>query len=181
MGGCFCCSFRRRAVSNRSPTYIYCPQDLEEWEQLSSSQDASSRVSLDANLDTSIPDTYQAPPVPLPYDVDSAHSQTIADSFGNSVFGTLRNMDCKSKAGQDQEYLTSAGDEFYEVKRTAPSGPIDEEDVCPICLEEYVSDNPCIMTKCEHDFHLSCILEWMERSDTCPVCDQIMMIDDMYT
>jgi hypothetical protein len=99
--------------------------------------------------------------VPLPYDVDSAHSQTIADSFGNSgnksdhvqaegsqstgetngifkfsgVFETLRNMDCKSKAGQDQEYLTSAGDEFYEVKRTASSGPIDEEDVCPICPE----------------------------------------------
>ncbi|XP_072986057.1 probable E3 ubiquitin-protein ligase RHB1A isoform X2 [Typha latifolia] len=181
MGGCFCCSFRRRAVSNRSPTYIYCPQDLEEWEQLSSSQDASSRGSLGANLDTSTPDTYQAPPVPLPYDVDSAHSQTIADSFGNSVFGTLRNMDCKSKAGQDQEYLTTAGDEFYEVKRTTSSGTIDEEDVCPICLEEYVSDNPCIMTKCEHDFHLSCILEWMERSDTCPVCDQITMIDDMYT
>ncbi|KAH9303020.1 hypothetical protein KI387_014603, partial [Taxus chinensis] len=48
----------------------------------------------------------------------------------------------------------------------------DEEDVCPTCLEEYDEENPKIITKCEHHYHLACILEWMERSDTCPVCDQ---------
>ncbi|XP_022880859.1 E3 ubiquitin-protein ligase RNF115-like [Olea europaea var. sylvestris] len=51
----------------------------------------------------------------------------------------------------------------------------DEEDVCPTCLEEYDSENPKIITKCDHHFHLACILEWMERSDTCPVCDQLMV------
>ncbi|KAI3444516.1 hypothetical protein Pfo_001181 [Paulownia fortunei] len=47
-----------------------------------------------------------------------------------------------------------------------------EEDACPTCLEEYDAENPKIMTKCNHHFHLSCILEWMERSDTCPICNQ---------
>nr|GMC87314.1 probable E3 ubiquitin-protein ligase RHB1A [Ipomoea batatas] len=51
----------------------------------------------------------------------------------------------------------------------------EEEDVCPTCLEEYDEENPKIITQCEHHFHLSCILEWMERSDTCPVCDQEMV------
>ena len=38
---------------------------------------------------------------------------------------------------------------------------------------EYDEENPRSVTKCEHHFHLCCILEWMERSDTCPVCDQV--------
>ncbi|KAB1219465.1 Germin-like protein subfamily T member 2 [Morella rubra] len=38
---------------------------------------------------------------------------------------------------------------------------------------DYVAENPNIITGCEHHFHLSCILEWMERSDACPICDQM--------
>ncbi|KAJ3678223.1 hypothetical protein LUZ60_002026 [Juncus effusus] len=50
----------------------------------------------------------------------------------------------------------------------------DEEDVCPTCLEEYTAENPKIITKCSHHFHLGCIYEWMERSDNCPICGQEM-------
>lgn len=38
---------------------------------------------------------------------------------------------------------------------------------------EYDTENPKMTTKCDHHFHLACILEWMERSDTCPVCDKV--------
>uniref|UniRef100_A0A0D6QYI0 RING-type E3 ubiquitin transferase n=1 Tax=Araucaria cunninghamii TaxID=56994 RepID=A0A0D6QYI0_ARACU len=54
----------------------------------------------------------------------------------------------------------------------------DEEDVCPTCLEEYDEENPKIITKCDHHFHLACILEWMERSETCPICDQQMIFTE---
>ncbi|KAI7724713.1 hypothetical protein M8C21_004590 [Ambrosia artemisiifolia] len=50
----------------------------------------------------------------------------------------------------------------------------DNEDVCPTCLDEYTSENPKIVTKCSHHFHLGCIYEWMERSDTCPMCGKVM-------
>lgn len=78
----------------------------------------------------------------------------------------------------------------------------EDEDVCPTCLEglysgsfveiqrvhhgversltisikyvaEYTPDNPKIVTKCCHHFHLGCIYEWMERSDTCPMCGKV--------
>eukprot|EP00250_Pteridium_aquilinum_P034462 c7622_g1_i1 orf=212-826(+) len=49
--------------------------------------------------------------------------------------------------------------------------PEDEEN-CPICLEEYDKENPRIDTVCEHHYHLGCILEWMERSENCPMCDK---------
>ncbi|KAG5563289.1 hypothetical protein RHGRI_005888 [Rhododendron griersonianum] len=51
-------------------------------------------------------------------------------------------------------------------------------DITSCFFAEYDDDNPKIITKCEHHFHLACILEWMERSDTCPVCDQVRRFID---
>lgn len=52
----------------------------------------------------------------------------------------------------------------------------EDEDNCPICLEEYDKENPRIDTICEHHYHLCCILEWMERSDNCPMCDKEVVL-----
>ncbi|XP_015074914.1 E3 ubiquitin-protein ligase Praja-1-like [Solanum pennellii] len=54
----------------------------------------------------------------------------------------------------------------------------EDEDVCPTCLEEYTPENPKILTKCSHHYHLSCIYEWQERSETCPVCGKLMEFEE---
>uniref|UniRef100_A0A0A9CZM7 RING-type E3 ubiquitin transferase n=1 Tax=Arundo donax TaxID=35708 RepID=A0A0A9CZM7_ARUDO len=171
MGGC-CCGSSRRAESDRAPVRTYHRQNLGEHEPLSSafegSSPASAIVAVDTNLDTSTPDTYRAPPAPLPYDVDL----TVAED------PDLKKSDIKSKTDEQQESLKV--DEYESCEKGAPEDKPDEEDVCPICLEEYDEENPRSMTKCEHHFHLCCIFEWMERSDNCPVCDQITLIDEMY-
>lgn len=197
MGGCCCCS--SRAESDRAPAYSYCPQDLEEHEPLSSaSHGALSAVSsgllVDTNLDTSTPDTYQAPPAPLPYDVGLASTQTLrrdvdccatkTDPMQLDNSGTtgetndrFETSDCKNKAQSEHNSPKTTEDEISKPVTSTT----DEEDACPICLEDYDTENPRIMTKCEHHFHLSCILEWMERSDSCAICNQIMMIDTTYS
>jgi len=43
-----------------------------------------------------------------------------------------------------------------------------EVELCPTCLEEYTEEHPKTTVSCGHSFHLSCILEWANRSDTCP-------------
>ncbi|KAG6783047.1 hypothetical protein POTOM_012478 [Populus tomentosa] len=48
-----------------------------------------------------------------------------------------------------------------------------DEDVCPTCLDEYTPENPKIMTRCSHHFHLGCIYEWLERSESCPICGKV--------
>lgn len=62
------------------------------------------------------------------------------------------------------------------VENVYPSS--EEEDVCPTCLEEYTPENPKIITQCQHNYHLACIYEWMERSYTCPVCMKIMVFSE---
>ena len=40
---------------------------------------------------------------------------------------------------------------------------------CYICLEKLCSEK-CIVLKCNHIFHSSCILKWYEANKKCPLC-----------
>lgn len=159
---------------------------------------------VDTNLDTSSPDTYRPPPAPIPFNVTLSVTQTppVAQEISaektnasphttdsNSVQDTvvrgnheapaksevLKESECKVQA--DLELSSAKGSEIELPKLAEPIILVEEEDGCPICLEEYDEENPKLLTKCEHHFHLACILEWMERSETCPVCDQEMVFD----
>ncbi|XP_060958089.1 E3 ubiquitin-protein ligase At3g02290-like isoform X1 [Cannabis sativa] len=65
---------------------------------------------------------------------------------------------------------------IYEYEVQQEKG--DEE--CPTCLEEYTDENPRITTKCFHHFHLSCIYEWEQRSDRCPICNRVLLIINFF-
>lgn len=195
-----CCSSPAGADKDRTPVYYYCPQTLEEREPILFTNVPSSAISpalfVDTNLDLSVPDSYQAPPAPVPYDADLAGSHTVPRNIGNcgtkvcpmQLTGSgsaaeavthdrnLNSSECKNEVFSEKDTLEAAADEPSKL-REPDVLVIEEEDVCPTCLEEYTLENPRILTKCEHHFHLSCILEWMERSATCPICDQIMIFD----
>ncbi|CAL5221300.1 g3467 [Coccomyxa viridis] len=55
----------------------------------------------------------------------------------------------------------------------------ENEDFCSTCLEGYSADNPKIWTQCGHHFHLACIYEWLERKQTCPLCDIPMGFEEI--
>ncbi|CAL1370741.1 unnamed protein product [Linum trigynum] len=52
------------------------------------------------------------------------------------------------------------------------------EDACSICLENFTSSDPSTLTKCRHEYHLQCILEWCQRSSDCPMCLQPVSLKD---
>uniref|UniRef100_A0A453J507 RING-type E3 ubiquitin transferase n=1 Tax=Aegilops tauschii subsp. strangulata TaxID=200361 RepID=A0A453J507_AEGTS len=112
------------------PTKGY--SNVEEHEPLSSAFDGSSPasaiVAVDTNLDTSTPDTYRAPPAPLPYDVSLPVTENPVSC------ADLEKSDIKSKTDDQQESLKV--DEYESCAKGAPEDKIEEEDVCPICLEE---------------------------------------------
>ncbi|EAT32998.1 AAEL014744-PA [Aedes aegypti] len=41
---------------------------------------------------------------------------------------------------------------------------------CTICTDIFVSSDDIHVTPCGHAFHYLCILQWLERSKTCPEC-----------
>ena len=59
-------------------------------------------------------------------------------------------------------------------RKSASSASLADDDACPICFEEYTSDNPKTPLVCGHHFHLGCAFDWYERSELCPVCEEPM-------
>ncbi|MED6203593.1 hypothetical protein PIB30_000675 [Stylosanthes scabra] len=160
MGACCCCSSKDTDLTAQN-TFYYYPRVSEEHVPLSSNHAAASVFSrgllVDTNQQASIPDTYTPPPAPTPFNVTLAPNPTL------------------NEASPKLEHLKESGLKLVQ--------PIilhqEDEDACPICLEEYDAENPKLTTECDHYFHLSCILEWMERSETCPVCDQDMLLNPL--
>ncbi|XP_061967046.1 probable E3 ubiquitin-protein ligase RHB1A [Populus nigra] len=196
MGGC-CCSSRKPHL-NGTPVYYYGESCAFRNFWIGKGKAILENVLCDngrilgstlhiLNLNTSTPDSFRPPPVPLPYDVvlgcpQSPDSESVREIISRSSFETLatcedlEELDCKTHASS---FLFSPRKSDV-TKFHEPVASATEEDACPICLEEYDLENPKHITKCEHHFHLSCILEWMERSDICPICDQEVIIDRTY-
>ena len=58
------------------------------------------------------------------------------------------------------------GSEKVELKN------VDWADECMICLEELSTGLPLgiILSPCSHFYHYNCILSWIQRSSSCPIC-----------
>ena len=52
-----------------------------------------------------------------------------------------------------------------------------EEDDCTICLDKMNANykNEKVTTyECNHTFHLKCLNSWVIKSQTCPICRQML-------
>lgn len=187
MGGC--CSSSRKFQFQGTPVYYYCPPPLEQSETSSPHNGPfPGRLHIDVNLDMSIPDTYRSPPTPIPFDVVLGIPQSTNNAPDDQSFCDLayqkpipipipvnvKELDREAEGGTPFVESTKNVDVGFQISKGFDASKVEEEDVCPTCFEEYDEENPRIITKCNHQFHLSCILEWMERNHTCPFCSQEM-------
>jgi hypothetical protein len=46
----------------------------------------------------------------------------------------------------------------------------DLSDVCPVCQCPFETNDVVTQTSCRHNFHLDCLLPWLEKRRTCPIC-----------
>lgn len=120
---------------------------MEEQESLRSYDVTASAISagllVHCDLESSIPDTYRPPPLPLPYDMvfgcsrstdsDSARETISCSSFDTSATcGDLGEPDCKVQ----ESSLDISPKKLGLSKSNEPHGlEKEDEDVCPICLE----------------------------------------------
>ncbi|GAB2273889.1 hypothetical protein Dimus_008661 [Dionaea muscipula] len=136
-----------------------------------STEDEAAVQIRNADLDTLVPDS-STRDIGV---VVGAIAGGCAESLKKDLKETQKNLKgTKGKLQFDAE-LESTKDIELELEKSVESEflIIEEEEECPICLEDYIVDNPKIVAQCEHHFHLSCILEWMERSGECPMCNQV--------
>lgn len=171
---------------------------------ISSSAQGTANLTSSASNDNSLIDMYRSPPRPLPYDADprylrlqreglvsrrekgSSHgheeteplrSNNLSDADSDSYTSGGKRNDIL-REGQYKEYNSKSSLKLTTPKVTSGYTHVysssEDDEVCPTCLEEYTPENPKIVTNCSHHFHLGCIYEWMERSESCPVCGKVM-------
>jgi hypothetical protein len=44
------------------------------------------------------------------------------------------------------------------------------DESCPICIEDYKTDEMLVQLPCGHAFHKDCILPWITEKNSCPTC-----------
>ncbi|XP_031474742.1 E3 ubiquitin-protein ligase MPSR1-like [Nymphaea colorata] len=54
----------------------------------------------------------------------------------------------------------------------------DEEARCVVCLEGFGADGEAREMPCRHRYHHGCIMKWLEKHSTCPVCRFQMPVEE---
>ncbi|CAG9762627.1 unnamed protein product [Ceutorhynchus assimilis] len=49
---------------------------------------------------------------------------------------------------------------------------------CPVCLKEYCKGETVKKMPCKHTFHPECILPWLSKTNSCPLCRDELPTDD---
>ncbi|AES69209.1 putative transcription factor C2H2 family [Medicago truncatula] len=62
----------------------------------------------------------------------------------------------------------------YLSKIRVEEGMESEEMMCSICLVELLVGTQATRLWCSHLYHEGCIMKWLCRSNTCPLCRQIV-------
>ncbi|XP_044485566.1 E3 ubiquitin-protein ligase SDIR1-like [Mangifera indica] len=68
----------------------------------------------------------------------------------------------------DEMYTPATGSPIEALEKVEFCGA--EEEKCSICLEEFEGGVELRRLPCSHVFHGDCIGQWLERSQTCPLC-----------
>ncbi|KAH9658457.1 RING-type domain-containing protein [Citrus sinensis] len=134
---------------------------------LGTASSASSRDGLVSRRDKSMI-YFQEDAQPIRRNMSSSGRESLG--FGKKQNVVDSEEDCKlvNSESSDKALATKAAYGPYTQTST------EDEDVCPTCLDEYTPENPKITTRCSHHFHLGCIYEWLERSESCPICGKEM-------
>ncbi|KAJ6371900.1 hypothetical protein OIU77_002259 [Salix suchowensis] len=88
-------------------------------------------------------------------DEDKAVSWDVVENPENPVLPACKPpIPCLKKVKIEQQIL----------------GSMDEELICAICLQDFPDGTEAAATNCSHLFHCHCIVKWLSKSTSCPMC-----------
>lgn len=110
-----------------------------------------------------------------PVDVENTGEHQLmlmARFLQQSGFGELLGM------GNDEQLPPPASKEVVKNLKSRLVTSNDEK--CAICLlpNENLDGQTYLNLPCNHEFHDTCILPWLEKTNSCPMCRQEMKTDD---
>jgi len=100
---------------------------------------------------------------------DSTSSVSPGEEDEDEVKVEEKNLKATTTPGEERKLLlTQSCPET--ASKSAWFDDDEQEDCCCICLEAFDENNPAKLTKCGHEYHLQCIMQWYQRNSCCPMC-----------
>ena len=62
-------------------------------------------------------------------------------------------------------------------KNTVQLDTIDKGLICSICLDDFNSEKEVIFLDCKHIYHMECIIEWINKDASCPLCRKNIQVE----
>nr|CAD7568477.1 unnamed protein product [Timema californicum] len=78
--------------------------------------------------------------------------------------------------GQSQRLPPPASKDI--VKNLKEKEISSSDDKCPVCLKIHSLGEVVKVLPCNHSFHSACILPWLEKTNSCPLCRHQLPTDD---
>jgi len=98
--------------------------------------------------------------------VDGGWNETLELSF-EQLFPDKRVAPPASKKEVESLERFSPGEEDAKA-----------EQQCPVCIGVFEPTSECVRMPCKHHFHATCILPWLAKTNSCPVCRHELPTDD---
>ncbi|GAW80676.1 hypothetical protein PGO_082420 [Plasmodium gonderi] len=80
----------------------------------------------------------------------------VREHYGN------RKLGARAKLKENNDYLIVQ----FDIKKNENNNL----KICSICYENYQHNESLIFLPCTHNFHKTCIIEWINKKSTCPIC-----------
>ena len=61
-------------------------------------------------------------------------------------------------------------------KNTLDYNLLKKDSDCSICLEPFSKDKEIIILECKHIYHTDCIVQWLNKDISCPLCRESSLI-----
>jgi hypothetical protein len=71
----------------------------------------------------------------------------------------------------------NSDNEMYTENNILVSSKYNDDDICAICLCQYVNSDKILILKCGHRYHSTCCSKWFKIKRECPICRQTLIIN----
>jgi len=103
-----------------------------------------------------------------------ANDEQLSAGLGSSlVHQQLRHQ--RRRRGVPSSISATFPSYVYPAKDGSQAGDDEEQaDCCSICLEDYTGGDILRILPCTHKFHDDCIMTWIQKHTSCPLCKQVL-------